>query len=225
MDYLYIAVKLITGMLGLIAITRLLGKKEMSQVTPLDFVYALVLGGIVEESIYDDATGLSDMFLALAVWGILIFAVEKITQKYDRLRHIVKGKPSLIIEDGKVNMEALKKNKLEIEELRELLRLNGVFSIREVNSAILENSGQLSVLRKAGEEPISRKEVKEHFPENKLSYLLVDEGVIDSGGLHQANKSEDWVKKQLQKLHYSVEDIEFAEWDPDSGFHVQVKER
>src|SRR5699024_624091 len=115
MDYLYIVVKLVTGMLGLIAVTRLLGKKEMSQVTPLDFVYALVLGGIIEESMYDQATGLGEIFTALLVWGTLIFTVEKVTQKSDRLRHTLKGTPSLIIENGQVNIKTLKKNKLEIE--------------------------------------------------------------------------------------------------------------
>lgn len=225
MDYLYIVVKLVTGMLGLIAVTRLLGKKEMSQVTPLDFVYALVLGGIIEESMYDQATGLGEIFTALLVWGTLIFTVEKVTQKSDRLRHTLKGTPSLIIENGQVNIKTLKKNKLEIEELRELLRLNGIFSIREVSYAILENNGELSVSKKAEEEPVTRKEIQNHFPENKPSYLLIEEGVIDSKALKQANQSEEWVKRQLQKLNYPLEDIQFAEWDQSSGFYVQTKDQ
>jgi len=224
MDYLYIVVKLIAGMIGLVVVTRFLGKKEMSQVTPLDFVYALVLGGIVEEGLYDAATGLDEIFTALAVWMILIYIFEKIMQKFDKLRHVVKGSPALIIEDGKLNVKEMKKHKLETEQVRELLRLHGVFSIAQVSYAVLENSGQLSVLENAREEPLSRKEYKDNFPENKLTYLLVEDGKIDNRALKLAEKDEAWLKRQLKEHNYSLETLQFAEWNPINGFHVQLKD-
>ncbi|MFC3041576.1 DUF421 domain-containing protein [Virgibacillus xinjiangensis] len=223
MMFLSIAIKLAVGMIGVIIVTRLLGKKEMAQVTPLDFVYALILGGIIEEGIYSSSTNVGHILTALAIWTILIYIIETTTQKFDNWRHLIKGSPTLIIENGKINMKAMKKHKLETEQVRELLRMQGIFSIGQVNYAILENSGQLTVLERAGEEPVSRQEFKEEFPENSLTYLLVEEGDINNPALKQAGKDRNWLLNELKKRNYPLSDIQFAEWNPNQGFYVQLQ--
>lgn len=221
MDYLSIAIKLATGMVGLVIVTRMLGKKEMSQVTPLDFVYALVLGGIVEDGIYDPAVSIWQILFGLAVWYILIYIVEKVTQHSDKVSHVLKGSPEILISHGKVNVKVMRKNHLDIEQVRQLLRLNGVFSVEKVSYAILENNGQLSVMQKASEEPLTREDYMDSYPQNVLTYLFVEKGKVDHSDLKLAGKKEEWLIKSLKEKGYRLENIEFAEWNEHDGFYIQ----
>src|SRR5690625_1144148 len=130
--YLMIALKLMIGLITLMVIIRVLGKKEMAKITPLDFVYLLILGGILEESIYDEQVTFAHLMFALTIWAVAIYLFEKIMQKFDTIRVVVMGNPSIIIQDGKLDIKALKKSKLDIEQLRTLLRQEGIFSFKEV---------------------------------------------------------------------------------------------
>lgn len=109
MIYVQIALKLVIGLIGLIVITRLLGKKEMSQVTPFDFIYALVLGGILEEGIYDKKVSIWQILFAIGVWGLSIYAIEVYSQKRDGMKNLIKGKPAIIIRNGKLDYRQMKK--------------------------------------------------------------------------------------------------------------------
>lgn len=141
-----ITLKVSIGLLALLVVICLLGKKELAQMTPFDFVYILVLGGLVEETIYDDLVSIWNLLYSVALWAILIYIIELIVRKFDWIRPTVKGKPTIIINNGEVDVTQLKKNKLEFEQLRTMLRQQSIFSIEENKYAILEPSGQLSVL-------------------------------------------------------------------------------
>nr|WP_225988842.1 YetF domain-containing protein [Peribacillus frigoritolerans] len=109
MIYLEIATKLVIGLAGLLAVTRLLGKKEMSQVTPFDFIYALVLGGILEEGLYDEKVSIWQILFAICLWGISVYIIEICAQKSDRMKKLLKGHPSLIIRNGELDIKQMKK--------------------------------------------------------------------------------------------------------------------
>ncbi|WP_371068931.1 DUF421 domain-containing protein [Sediminibacillus sp. JSM 1682029] len=220
--FLSIIFKLLIGLIGIVAITRFLGKKELSQVTPLDFVYVLILGGIIEEAIYDQNTKFYHVLFALFLWGFLIWGVEKITQKFETLRTIMKGKNVVLIEDGKVNVKTIKENKLEIEEIRTLLRMKGIFSINQVQFAILETSGMISVIEQAKNEPVTKKELLEDYTENAPSYLLIEEKEIKEDNLKKMGKEKDWILSEIKKKGYQLNDIYFAEWNKKEGLFIQV---
>lgn len=86
MVFVEIGLKIIVGLAALLAVTRLLGKKEMSQLTPFDFIYALVLGGILEEGIYDPKITIWQILFGVVVWGLLIYLIELFTLKFDVVR-------------------------------------------------------------------------------------------------------------------------------------------
>jgi uncharacterized membrane protein YcaP (DUF421 family) len=147
MIYLSIVLKMMIGLAALVFVTRLVGKKHMSQVTPFDFVYALILGGTVEETIYHRDHTIPQMLYSISIWGTLIFFIEKLTQRFDKLRAPLKGSSQILIQRGKVSIRELESANLELEELRGMLRLKGIFSLKEVNYAFLETNGELSVLK------------------------------------------------------------------------------
>ncbi|MDQ0860878.1 hypothetical protein [Bacillus sp. V2I10] len=103
MDLLKMALDLLVGLLALIFIMRLLGRKELAQATPLDIIYVLILGGIVEETALDPKKGLSYLITGLLVCSSTIWLFEKAAQRIKLFRKISKGKPEVIIKDGSIN--------------------------------------------------------------------------------------------------------------------------
>ncbi|MEH7884616.1 DUF421 domain-containing protein [Bacillus sp. JJ1609] len=224
MVYPLLAVKLAFGLAALVIVTRLLGKKEMSQVTPFDFVYAIVLGGLVEENLFKKSpSSILEMLFGIAVWALLIFIVDKTTQKSDKLKPILKGTAKHLIKDGKILIKNLEEAELEMEQLSSLLRLKGVFSIKDVKEVILETSGDISVLLKAGVQPVTYEGLDIKPPKMEIPHFIVDEGKPVRKGLEKLGKDENWLYRTLKE--YGVNDISkiyFAEWSETEGFYIQL---
>ena len=97
---------------------------------------------LVEDTVYDELVTVWDLLYAVFLWAILIYIIESIVRKFDWVQPIIKGKPSIIINDGELDLKLLKKNKLDFEQIRTMLRQQGFFSIKEVKYAVLEPSGR-----------------------------------------------------------------------------------
>lgn len=221
-----ITIKVISGLLALLLVVRMLGKKELSQITPFDLVYLLVLGGLLEESIYDDLVTVWEVLYAIALWAVLIFVIELIVRRFDNMRNVIKGEPSIIIKDGELDVKTLKKNKLESEQLRTMLRQQGIFSLQEVKYAVLEPSGQLSVLKNELSSPVTAEMLSINPKETTFSYLLIDEGSIEKKALKYIQKDEEWLRAQLAERGYKdLSQIYYAEWSSVDGFVVRGVER
>jgi uncharacterized membrane protein YcaP (DUF421 family) len=223
-DIISYFVKLTSGLIGVMIILRLLGPKELAQITPLDFVYALILGSIVEESLYETDTPFYHMLMMLAYWAMLIYAIERFAMKNERFRRLTKGSAQMLINDGKIDKKVLDRNNMDVDEVRELLRMKGVFSLREVRHAIMETSGLLSIIRYADEEPPTRSEVLEDHRENSISYLFIDGGEVGYKALKAAGFDEDWLKRNVEEdTGVRIKDIFIAEWNETEGFYIQTK--
>ncbi|MDO5360536.1 MAG: DUF421 domain-containing protein [Jeotgalicoccus sp.] len=225
-DMMMYALKLTLGLIGVLIVLRVMGKKELAQITPLDFVYALILGGIIEESLYDATVPVYEMLFSIFFWALLIFVLEKFALKSRRFKTLAQGDPVILINDGQLNAEVMEKNNMDVDEVRMLLRLKGVFSLSKVKYAILEESGQLSVMQYAGEEPPTRNELKTDYPENGISYLLVDAGKLEDQRLKEIGKDETWLREKLKEERgVELEDIFFAEWHEQNGFFIQKHQK
>lgn len=223
MVYLQIASKLLAGLIGLIVVTRILGKKEMSQLTPFDFIYALILGGILEEGLYDQTVTIRQILFAIFVWGMAIYVIEVSAQKNGAIKNILKGNPSLIIEAGKINVTELRKNHLDLEQLRTMMRKQGVFTLQDVRDLYLEPGGDLSIklYEKAGAVTPAMLgiEPKEKAP----SVLVIEEGKIKEEGLESISKNKEWLYEQTKKKGFEkIDQILYGEWSETDGFYFQT---
>lgn len=220
--YLDIAGKLFFGFIALLFMARVLGKKELAQLTPFDFIYAIVLGGIVEESIYEDAASWRHVWFAVAVWGVLHHAAGKATLKSDRLRVWLKGESSILIKDGKFNITELNHNRLEMEQLRIMLRQQGVFSFREVKDLYLEPGGEISLQKYAAQSQVTPEMMGLNPADKALNFLFIDEGEVNEGILNYLGKDMDWLKMELRLQGINdIEDVLYAEWAEDEGLYIQ----
>ena len=140
------------------------------------------------------------VIFAIALWGCVVYVVERILEKTEKMSSLVQGEPSILIEKGKLNIKELKENYLDMEQLRAILRQHNCYSIHEVYYAILEINGSLTVI------PKEKKEIP--------TFLLVEEGAIKFKTLNGLGKSVEWLRTTLVEMGYSnIEEIIYCEWD------------
>jgi uncharacterized membrane protein YcaP (DUF421 family) len=224
MMYFMIAVKLVIGLAALIIVIRLLGKKEMSQVTPFNFVYAVVLGGLVEENLFKKSfSTIWEMLFGIGVWGLLMFVVEKTTQKSDKLRPTLKGQAKNLVKNGEIQIENLNNAELEMERFKSLLQLRGVFSMNDVKDVILETSGNISVLLKPQAQIPTYAGLEIHSPRTDIAETVVDEGKPVIKGLKNMG-DEKWLNQKLtEEGIQKLDEVYFDEWSESDGFFIQQK--
>jgi uncharacterized membrane protein YcaP (DUF421 family) len=222
MHYGSIFVETLFGFVMLFILTKLLGKTQIRQLTAFDFISALILGELVGNALYDNEVGIKDIAFAILLWGALLYLTEIITQRFKKTRSMLEGRPSIVIHKGKLQREEMKKSKLDMNQLLHLLRSKDVFSIREVDYAILETDGTVSVLKKTGYQTPTRNDFN-HPPEQViLPFMLINDGEIIWDSLHEIGKDENWLKEELKKQEISsVQEVFYAEYEIGQNLYVQ----
>lgn len=223
MEYLHIVSVLVIGYIFLFAMAKLLGKTQITQITPFDFISAIVLGELVGNALYDEKIGILEIFFAVAVWGVLIFATEIITQKFKRARKLLEGEPSIVIKKGKIVYEELRKNHLDINQLQHLLRSRDVFSIRECEYAILETDGTISALKKPMYASPTVQDMNLPFNTVGLPVTVILDGEVVWDNLKSVGWDEGKLMSEIKTSGArSVKDVLYAEWKEGEALHVQT---
>lgn len=212
MVYLKTVLDLSVGLIGMILLVRFTGKKTLSDLTPFDLVYILMIGGILEQVLYEEHRPITYVLWPFFVWGVLIWLIEKWTLIGDRFKHKLKGRPSVLIWNGKLNRLKIKRNHIELEQLRTLIRKQGWFSLQRVEQLILEIDGTSSIITDSEDA-------------DYLTYLLVDEGDIEVNVLKTLKKDDKWLVNELNKAGYPrITDIFYCEWSEKGGFYIRSYE-
>lgn len=221
-----LTVELIIGFFALLIVIRFIRKSQINNITPFDFISAIVLGELLGNAIYDDQVKIWNVLYALALWAALMYIMELITQKIRRTRKPFEGEPAIIIRNGQIDYQVIKKEKLDLNELLSVLRQKDVFSIREIEFAILEQSGSISVLKKG---PYDSPKAQDLNLPPKTVYLpvtLIMDGEVMQSHLDALGFDINWLKNQIQMFGFSnVKDIFFAEWKQDEGIHVVPRDQ
>ena len=202
--YINIALKLITGMLGILVFLRITGKAQMAQLTPLDTVSAFVIGALVGGVLYNPDMSMWHILFALAVWTGFNMLV-RFAMRSARLRHFIKGESSFLVRNGAINFKAFKRNSLEMEQFRRLLRQKGIFSMFDVDDVVFETNGAVTVL------PTER---------TADSILFVNNGEIVESSLKRANCSRELVLRNIVRNGFKgPHELFCMEWTPRRGFY------
>lgn len=223
--FLIIGFELVIGFAALFIITRFLGKTQISQLTPFDFVSAIVLGELLGNALYDEQTGILHVLFVLLLWGSMMFIVKFVSLKSNKTRAIIEGQPSIVIQDGKFNIQEIRRNRSNINQIMSLLRQGGVFSLREVKCALLENGGALSVMRYSENDTPTRKDLNLPKKELGLPVTLISDGKILSENIRQLGLDRILLDQELMKKGVSsVRDVFYAEWRENGGLYLQRKQ-
>ncbi|GIP64327.1 UPF0702 transmembrane protein YetF [Virgibacillus pantothenticus] len=211
--YLQMLIDTIFGFAALFLLTKVLGKTQITQLTPFDFISALILGELVGNALFDKEASVVEIGFVIVLWGGLIYLTEIITQKFKRTRSILEGGPDFVIYRGKLIRDVMKKNNLDINQLHSLLRAKDIFSLKEVEFAFMETNGTVSVIRKPPYQTPNKQELQVSTEKVNLATTLINDGEIIYDNLKEKNLTEEWLMEQLESQQYkSVTDVFYAEY-------------
>jgi uncharacterized membrane protein YcaP (DUF421 family) len=215
------SIKLVIGFFLLFLLVRIIGKKLIDQYTPFHFISAIVLSELLGNAVYEKNVPITHMLFTLIIWGALLFLVDYLAQKSLLLRQMFEGKPSVVIRNGQIDFEQLKKSRMNINQLQSLLRQSEIFSIREVAFALIESNGSISVLKKSKYQKTTLKDFNMPNHAVYLPITLIKDGELIKENLEEINKDDHWLTNQLIAKGISkIEDVLFAEWLENDGIIV-----
>lgn len=202
MDLLDIFIRSIISIIVLFLITELMGKKQLSELNMFDYVIGITIGSLAASLSIDDSIGYLEGILSIMVYGGAATLISYLTTKSILLRRFFTSSPCVIMNDGKINYNNLKKSRLDINDLLQIARENGYFDFSQINYCILEPSGKISFLPKAKYLPATVNDMKLKVSENGLCSNLVIDGHLMEENIKQIGKDTTWVISRLSKMGY-----------------------
>lgn len=206
----------------LLILARLMGKKQISQLTFFHYVTGITIGSIAAEIAVQRETPFLDGIFAMICWTALTLLMSYVALKSRRARIILDDQPTIVMYEGRIVEEAMKKSRLHLNDLNMMLREQSIFSIKDVQYAILETNGNLSVMKKAGQEPATKKDVNASAPEAKyIPTEIISDGKIIQKNLTELNVTEEWVFEQLKKQGIGkIEQVFYAEMQTNGSLII-----
>lgn len=206
-------------------VMRLMGKREIGQLQPFEFAISIMIADLATIPMTD--TGIPITNGIVPIFGLLLMhlTISMLNMKSIRARQIICGKPSILIYRGKIDEKMLKKERFTINELQERLRGNNIVNIADVEYAILETNGEVTIVQKPNQRPT----IPEDFnimPEYEgLPYDLIIDGEIMHKNLQKVGKNDNWLKKEVQKFGYKTQNILIFTLDGKGRIFCQEKDQ
>ena len=196
---------ILTALLSVIAlfiITKIMGHKQVAQLDFFDYISGITIGSVAAEL----ATELEEPYkplIALAIYGLTSIVLNLIAHKIPRTRKYINGTPTILMNDGRLYRKNLKKAKLDLSEFLLLCREQGYFDLDEIQTAIFEHNGKLSVLPKAANRPATPDDLKITAKTTHVGVEVIMDGRVMGENLSRMGRNEKWLKKQLKFQGYT----------------------
>lgn len=203
---------------------RLMGKRQIGQLQPYELVIVIMLSALAAIPMEDTGIPLASGLVPILTLLVAQVVFSFISLKSERARGIICGTPSVVIENGKIIEKELYRLRYNINDLLEQLRSKNIPNIADVEFAILETSGQLSVIPKSQKRPVIPEDMSLPTKYEGLPVTLIIDGYVFRKNLEKMNLNEDWLKSELQKFNvHSFKDVLFASLDTEGKLFFQVK--
>ena len=202
-DVLMVSIKGFMSLIFLFLVIKLLGKKQISQLNIFDYVIGISLGNLAAEMTINKDISIVTGFIAMTIYGLCSLFVSFITRKSILARRFISGTPVVLMEHGKISKENLKKVKINLNDLMQDAREDGIFDLSKVDYAIMEVSGKVTFLLKSAFEPLTANTLGLTLSENNLQAVLILDGKIMVNNLEKVGKSVSWIEKIIKSYGYS----------------------
>lgn len=202
----------------LIAVIRLMGKRQIGQMEASEFVVTMLVANLAAIPMQDSGIPLFSGFIPIVTVLGMELVLSHLSLRSIRLRKLLCGKPVILIENGNILQDNLRKTRVTLDELTGHLREKDVLDLQSVQYAILETNGNLSVFPYPKERPASAKDAGIQARKQYLPLTIISDGVLLTDNLKKANKTPSWVQKVLQQHNASVKDTWLL--TVDGGDHV-----
>ena len=199
LSYIDIAIKLALGLLSLVFVINVSGKGNLAPASASDQIQNYVLGGIIGGVIYNPSISILQFINILLIWVILVLTQKWLKTNNMFLKKMVDGEPTTVIKRGKINVEATRKSGLSANDLAFKLRSQGIYSIKNVKRAVIEQNGQLIVVLTGDENP---------------KYPIITDGKVQINSWESMDKTEEWLMSTLKEMGYKdIKNIFLAEYN------------
>lgn len=222
-DWFEIMIRTLAAIVILFILTKVLGKRQISELSLFEYITGISIGNIAAYVSLDIDNLWYLGIISLLVWVSASVGIEVWTMKNKKIRDFVDGKGTVLIKDGKLLKNQLRKERLTLDELLEQLRSKDVYRVADVEFAVMESSGELNVLMKKQYQPITPDMLGWKMSEEKPPHTIVMDGVVMETELQLAGKTRDWLHHELRKNKIQLEDVLLAQLDSDgTTLNVQL---
>lgn len=204
-------------------VMRMMGKREIGQLQPFELAISIMIADLASVPMTELGIPISNGIIPILGMLFMHMIISFINIKSINMRKIICGKPSILIYRGKINEKVLKKERFTVNELQERLRANNVFNIADVEYAILETNGEVTVIQKPEKRTVIPEDLGIIPQYEGISYDLVVDGKVMYENLNALGRDYNWLEKQLKKFNAKPHEVLVATIDGKEEIFCQKK--
>ena len=223
MDLLQVSFRAFLSLLTLFLVAKIIGKKQVSQLSLFDYVIGISIGNFAAEMTINIDSNIMFGTIAVLIYGLVAYLINILTMKSIILRRFFMGKPNMVIKDGTILEKGLKTVKFDINDLLEQCRSMGYFDVSQIAYALVESDGKLSILPKAENKPLTVKDMNIKTKPSSMCANVVMDGNIMELNLKEIGKNKEWLIKELKNLKKDPKDILLATLDKNDNLSIFMK--
>lgn len=221
-DWIEVVLRSLLLLIILFAMTKVFGKKNFSKLNAFEYLSGIVIGSIIAIHTFDPNLNLAYGLIAISIWFIIPWGIDYISLKSKLFRDFSEGKSTILIQDGKIMEENLKKERFSTDDLLEKLRDKNIFLASDVEFATLEPSGSLSVLPKKENQPLTAKDIGLKVAPSKEPQTVIMDGKVLLEPLANLSLNPNWLETELDKMNVALENVFLAQADTDAQLTVDL---
>ncbi|MEW6695900.1 MAG: YetF domain-containing protein [Bacillota bacterium] len=219
--YLEIALRAVGAYLGMLLITRMLGKEQLGELSVGDFVNAIAIGSIAAAMATDHKENVIYYIIGLIIFGTLTYLTNITGLKSRAARKLLEGEPTIIIHNGKILEKNMRKERYSMDNLAMQLREKSVFNIADVEFAVLETNGDLSILLKSDKQPLTAGDIHVFTPYKGIASEVIVDGKLIQQNLQQNKLTMDWLNDRLRERGVkNIEEVAYASLDTSGNLFI-----
>ena len=205
----------------LVLTMRGMGKRLLGQFQPYEFAITMLLANLIATPMSDVSTPLMYGLLPVAALFLVHSVITLLSVRSDRLRAVVSGKPCVVVSNGIIQRDELKRLSLSLSDLLEGLRGSGIMDIDEVGTAIIEANGMISAFPMSARRPVTLQDMNFETKYEGLPLILIMDGRIQLNSLNMAGKDQAWLDRMLSGLHLGIEQVFICSLNTQGEMHIQ----
>ena len=223
-DFLNICFRTILVLIILFFITKMMGKKQISELNFFDYVVGITIGSIAADISLDIEKDMLAGIAALFIYGFISYIISFVSIKSILARRFFIGVPTVLVEKGKIIESGLKKSKIDVNDLLMVARENGYFNLDEIDYALMEVNGNISFLPKEKEKPVTKRDMKIKCSNEGLTVNGIIDGKYMVNNMTAINKDKEWLDHELKVNGYdNYDNILLA--TIDNNYKVTIYEK
>lgn len=222
-ELVLILLRSILAFLMLFLMSRIMGKKQISQLTFFDYCVGITIGSIAATMSVDQNVKALNGIMSLVIWGLFPLLLAYLGMKSNAFSNLTDGKPVTLIQNGNILEKNMKKNLMNINELMLLLREKSVFTVSEVEMAVLETNGEISVMLKKDKQPVNASMLNILVEQEHRPYVLIMDGKMLKKSMEKLSCTEEWLLDAVQKQGAEkITDVFLAQIDSQGQLYVDL---